>query len=197
MRLVPWLLILLRLGLAPVLVGAAEGGLVRDAGVLLVYLVAFASDYFDGAIARRCGVATRRLREADSTADAVFHVALGWVTWRLHPDELRAHALALDVFAATLLAWYVLDAFRWRRAAGFHAYSAKLFSVALGVWVVALYGGFTTGALLPLALALGVVSNLEGLAISLTLAHPETDVPTLVHARRRRAAGAALSGRAE
>lgn len=72
LRHVPWGLVVLRGGVALALaVGLAAGGL-TDGRVMGLFVIAFLSDYFDGVVARACGVATRRLRQADSTVDTAF-----------------------------------------------------------------------------------------------------------------------------
>jgi CDP-diacylglycerol--glycerol-3-phosphate 3-phosphatidyltransferase len=111
--------------------GLALGGL-TDRRVLALFVIAFVSDYFDGVIARACGVATRRLRQADSLVDTLFYLMLAAVTYRLHPEVIRRHALPIELCLGTLGAWVLLDLVRWRAAAGFHAFSAKLFAAALG-----------------------------------------------------------------
>jgi phosphatidylglycerophosphate synthase len=195
LRRVPWSLVILRAGAALALaVGLLAGGL-SDGRVLALFVVAFVSDYFDGVIARACGVATRRLRQADSVVDTVFYLVLAAATYRLHPEVVRRHATALATCAGTLAVWAVLDLLRWRAAAGFHAWSAKLFAAALGVWAVLLYGFGVDGPWLVVACAAGTLSHLEGMAISSTLRQHAADVPSLVHAlrlRRQPAAAAAV-----
>jgi len=63
--------------LAPVLVWLVYAG---ATGVVFagVVLVAFVSDYFDGVIARRLGVASAELRHFDSRADLVFYATAAW-----------------------------------------------------------------------------------------------------------------------
>ncbi len=186
MRSVPWFLVAARgaAGLA-LAAGLVAGGL-TDRRVLSLFAIAFLTDYFDGVIARAQGVATRRLRQADSLVDTLFYLVLAAVTQRLHGDVLRRHVTALAVCLGTLAAWTVLDLVRWRAAAGFHSWSAKLFAAALGVWAVALYGFGADGPWLVLACAAGTVSHLEGIAISCTLRRHVTDVPTWPHALRLR-----------
>lgn len=183
----PWLLIAARAGATIVLAVALAVGALTDRLVLALFVVAFVSDYFDGVAARALGVVTRALRQADSVVDTIFYLVLAGATWRLHPDVLRHHAAALAVCFATLGAWFVLDLVRWRAAAGFHAWSAKLFAAALGLWAVMLYGFGTDGPWLVVACAAGTISHLEGIAISLVLRHHATDVPTVLHALRKRA----------
>src|SRR6476646_3471414 len=92
-RSVPLGLTVLRLLLAPVLVWMVYAG---APGILFagVILVAFVSDYFDGVIARRLGVATPELRHFDSRADLVFYATAAWAVWMLRPDVARSIAVA-------------------------------------------------------------------------------------------------------
>ena len=127
----PWVLVLLRPVLAAAFVVGLATGTLRDRFVLVACIAAFWADYFDGALARRWNTVTPALRKADSFADTAFYLTLAAVTWKLHRDELSAHATALILCLGSLGAWVALDAVRWRQFAGFHAWSAKLFGVGL------------------------------------------------------------------
>jgi phosphatidylglycerophosphate synthase len=183
---VPWLLIAARAAATLVLAGALAVGALGDRLILWLFVVAFVSDYFDGVIARALKVVTRRLRQADSLVDTVFYLVLAGATWALHPEALRRHATALGVCLGTLGAWYLLDLIRWRAAAGFHSWSAKLFAAALGIWAVVQYGFGGGGPWLVVACVVGTLSHLEGIAISLVLRRHVADVPTVLHALRLR-----------
>jgi phosphatidylglycerophosphate synthase len=187
-RHVPWALVILRLLAAVTLAAGLVGNGLHDRQVVILFAVAFVTDYFDGVIARACGVATRRLRQADSLVDTIFYLVLAAVTCRLHPDVIRRHGTAVAICIGTLGAWYVLDVVRWHAAAGFHAWSAKVFAAALGIWAVLLYGFGIDGPFLVMACAAGTLSHLEGLAISLVLHRHAADVPSLAHAFRLRRA---------
>ncbi len=184
----PWALVILRVLAAATLVAGLVGGGLRDWQVVTLFAVAFVTDYFDGVIARACGVATHRLRQADSLVDTFFYLVLAAVTWRLHPEVIHRHGTAVAICIGTLGAWYVLDVLRWHAAAGFHAWSAKVFAAALGVWAVLLYGFGVDGPFLVMACAAGTLSHIEGLAISLVLHRHAADVPSVAHAFRLRRA---------
>jgi CDP-diacylglycerol--glycerol-3-phosphate 3-phosphatidyltransferase len=154
-----------------------------DHSLLWLYLVAFVTDYFDGVIARRLGTAIPLLRKTDSTADTFFHLALVWAILQHHPAVFNESKAALAAFLVTAVSWYALDAFRWCRVAGFHAYSAKFFSTCLLIWIVLLLSGVRAGALLQGVLIVGTLSNLECIGISLLLRTDRSDVATVLHAR--------------
>jgi CDP-diacylglycerol--glycerol-3-phosphate 3-phosphatidyltransferase len=186
MRYVPWTLVAIRAAAAVALGAGLVAGRLTDGRVLALFAIAFLTDYFDGVIARACGVATPRLRQADSMVDTAFYLVMAVVTYRLHAEVVDRHATALAICLGTLAVWAVLDLVRWRAVAGFHAWSAKLFAAALGIWAVALYGFRSDGPWLVAACAAGTVSHVEGIAISFTLRQHLTDVPTWRHALRLR-----------
>jgi len=186
---VPWLLVAARAAATLVLAGALAARTLSDTLVLWLFVIAFVSDYFDGVVARALGVVTHRLRQADSLVDTAFYLVLAGATWTLHPEVLRRHSTALAVCLGTLGAWYLLDLIRWRAAAGFHSWSAKLFALALGIWAVKQYGLGGGGPWLVVACAVGTLSHVEGIAISLVLRRHVADVPTVLHALRLRDRG--------
>lgn len=192
----PWLLVAARAVAAVVLGFALAAGALSNRLVLALVTVAFVSDYLDGAVARALGVVTRALRQADSAVDTIFYLVLAGATWSLHPDALRRHAWALAICMGTLGSWYLVDLVRWRAVAGFHAWSAKLFAAALGVWALMLYGFGVDGPWMVVACAAGTLSHVEGVATSLVLRQHATDVPTVFHALRLRARPVPWSPRA-
>ena len=74
-RSIPMGLTVLRLLLAPVLVCLVYANAPGIAFAAVIF-VAFVSDYFDGVVARRIGVASAELRHFDSRADMVFYLSL-------------------------------------------------------------------------------------------------------------------------
>jgi CDP-diacylglycerol--glycerol-3-phosphate 3-phosphatidyltransferase len=185
----PWLLVAARGAATLVLAVALAARALSDGLVLWLFVVAFVSDYFDGVVARALKVVTWRLRQADSLVDTVFYLVLAAATWTLHPDVIRSHPVALGVLLGTLALWYLLDLIRWRAAAGFHSWSAKMFATSLGLWAIAQFGFGRGGPWMVVACVAGTLSHVEGIAISLTLRRHVADVPTFLHALRLRDSG--------
>jgi CDP-diacylglycerol--glycerol-3-phosphate 3-phosphatidyltransferase len=175
--LIPWMLLSVRVVFAPILIQPFWR--ISDHLALGIYLLAFVTDYLDGMVARAFGTATPALRKADSAADTLFHLALFWFICRHHPDEIRRDWTAIAMYLLSAAVWYTLDAIRWHRLAGFHAYSAKLFSVLLLLWIVQLLRGGKTGPLLAIALVTGTLSNIECAVISLRLDKDQSDVSSI------------------
>lgn len=180
---VPLALTALRALLAPVVVALALAWPAPWAfGVCLV--AAFVSDVFDGIVARRLGVATPSLRRLDSVADTIFYVAALFAAWHLHAAVIREHAFALLLLLLLEAVRYVFELRKFGKEASYHMWSSKLWGVALFAGFFALLVFGEARVAVPAAIWIGIVADVEGLAISATLREWRTDVPTIWHARR-------------
>ena len=182
---IPLLLTLLRALLAPVVVLLAIHA-PHPAAFGFCLTLAFFSDIFDGIIARRLQVATPALRRLDSSVDTLFYAAVTFAAWNLYPDAIREHFPALLVLLTLELGRYAFDFAKFGREASYHMWSSKLWGISLFAAFFALLAMRQTGAWLAAPIYLGILADLEGLAISCVLRKWESDVPSLVHALRSR-----------
>lgn len=151
-------------------------------------IAAFLSDIFDGIIARRLNVATPTLRRMDSIADSLFYAAATFAAWYLHPAAIGEYIVPLLALGALELARYIFDFAKFRREASYHMWSSKLWGIALFVGFFTLLALGQSGLPVSIALYAGIIADVEGLAISIVLREWKSDVPTIVHALRLRAA---------
>lgn len=186
-RQIPALLVGLRFLLGPLLFLLAMR---RQSGVWLAVGISagFLSDVFDGIIARRLGVATERLRVADSWTDAAFYSWIAVGVWLTRPEVIRRFARPLTaLFALQLFSW-TIDLLKYRRIATFHAYTAKAWGVSLFAAALALFLLADPGPFVWLTVVVGLIGNLEGIAMKLVLPTWQHDVPSVWHALRLRRA---------
>ncbi len=174
-RWIPWSLVVSRVLLAPVAVMIAASGLPRWTWLLVSALVAL-SDLYDGKLARRWGTVTPGLRQADSIADTIYALAVGVSFYIAEPAIWATHAWAIWLVIALEAARYPLDWVRFGRGASYHAQSARLFGASLIPATFLIMGFGYAGPFLWVALAIGVVSEVEGIAISLVLPRWTHDV---------------------
>ena len=192
-RAIPYLLIALRvaaglliLALA-LLVGQPARGLC--AALLAVGVL---SDIFDGAVARRLGCVTDRLRTFDSRADVVFWLCATAAVLVLHPRLASVLWPPVLVLGAMELTAHAVSFARFRKEASPHHLLSKLFGLALWALLTQLLIRGTGGVVLPVAFAMGVASQLEALAIMLILPAWRCDIRGVGEALAlRRAARAA------
>jgi CDP-diacylglycerol--glycerol-3-phosphate 3-phosphatidyltransferase len=147
-----------------------------------VVLVAFASDYFDGVIARRLGVATPALRHFDSRADLVFYATAAWTVWMRRPDVARSVAIPALVVIGLDVLRYIFDFAKFGRDVAYHAWSSKAWGLSLALALILLLGFGITRPFVPIAVWLGIAAQVEGLSISMILTRWTTDVPTVFRA---------------
>jgi len=186
MNRVPLLLILIRALLGVVLLLAAllyPSKLIFGAGLL----VAFLSDIFDGILARRLNIATANLRRLDSLADTLFYVSATLAAWLLYPNVLREHIGALVLLLMLELTRYVFDYAKFGREASYHMWSSKGWGVFLFLGFFSLLALGQDGVLVALPIYVGIIADIEGLAISVVLRNWRPDVPSIIHALRYRA----------
>lgn len=185
LRHLPLALTALRALLAPVMVLLAIAWPSRAAfGVCLV--AAFLSDVFDGILARRLGIATPTLRRLDSIADSLFYVAALFAAWQLQPEALLEHRAALLLLVLLEISRYAFDLHKFGREASYHMWSSKLWGLALFAGFFSLLALGRSGWPVSAAVWLGIIADLEGLAISVVLTRWVNDVPSIVHAYRLR-----------
>jgi phosphatidylglycerophosphate synthase len=184
----PAALILFRLALAPTVILLAAYQF--SSAIALCIAIEVLTDIFDGIIARRLNVETERLRRADSFVDTVFFVSVAVATWMMFPGLLSRYLGLLAVLIALEAGRYVYDWLKFHRAASYHMYSAKAWGLVLGAATVALFGFGYVGWLLPLAIAVGILSDIEGLLISFLLTAQKPDVHTVFAALELRRSGA-------
>lgn len=179
-------LTLLRLALAPVVLLLLRAG-APSAVFAAILVVGFLSDVFDGVVARRHGVATAALRRLDSSVDTVFYLAISYAVYRLHPAPLLALrwpvAIVLGGEALNYAAAYAV----FRREASYHAWSAKVWGGLLFSSLLLLLAR-GNAIMLPVALAAGIVAQLDTFAITLSLPGWQPDVRSVGHALRIRRA---------
>lgn len=174
-------LTVLRLLLAPVLVWLVHAN-APGLAFASVILVAFLSDYFDGLIARRIGVASAELRHFDSRADLVFYATAAWVVWQLRPDVVRAVAIPGLIVIGLDVVRHVFDFLKFGKDAAYHAWSAKAWGVSLALALVLLTGFGIVQPFVWIAVVLGLIAQVEGLLMSVVLTTWTHDVPTLTRA---------------
>lgn len=185
MRMLPVFLVILRFCLGPMVFWMAHQGLPRP-WVFAAVAVASLSDLFDGIIARRLAVATERLRVADSWVDTWYYAWIAVTVWQLHPDVVWAYRFPLlSVLGMQLLCW-AIDLLKYRRFATYHAYTAKAWGFALFFATAALLAFDQVGPTLWLAVVMGWVSLIEGIAITLVLPNRTHEVLSVWHALRLR-----------
>jgi CDP-diacylglycerol--glycerol-3-phosphate 3-phosphatidyltransferase len=158
----------------------------RFPGPLLagILLAAFVSDVFDGVVARRLGIATPGLRQADTLVDTGFYAAAAVALWVAVPAAFDAAGLPLALIIAIHVSRTTFELTKYGRIASYHMWSSKALGVLL---VTAMTTVFLTGrpsVLVLVALWFAVANELEGFFASAILPTWTADVPSAMRAYR-------------
>ena len=179
---IPLSLTLTRLGLGPVAILLAFADAPRGcfSGILIAGLF---TDYFDGVIARRLGVARPWLRRLDSAVDVAFYLSIAAAAYLLERQTTLAAVFPLSLLIAAEFAIAGVSLVRFHSLPATHCHSAKLYGIILfirstgiltfswGPWALWLSAGF------------GWVANLECLGLLVQAKESPIDIPGLWHFR--------------
>lgn len=177
---IPGILVGVRFAIAPLLLLDAldhNTGL----GFIIGYIIAVLSDIFDGILARRLGVSTAQLRQADSWADISLYLCIAISVWLVHPNVILDFKIPLLLAIAAQLTLFAISLIKFRKFPSFHTYSAKTWGLTLLVATVTLFG-FGYNQPLWLAIAFCLINSLEEIVMTLILPEWQCDVLSIFHA---------------
>jgi CDP-diacylglycerol--glycerol-3-phosphate 3-phosphatidyltransferase len=177
---------LLRLGLAPVLLGLAWFQF--RTVYFWTLLFALSTDAADGYIARRSGQACSQGAQLDSRADLAIILSVPVGIWLLFPEFVRRHEGLVIALVGLHLCTYALGLVKWRRLPSYHTWGTKVAAVLLAGTVLLLFWVDQIEWLLYPAVLVAVLSYVDEILITFTLRRWESDVPTWWHARSRASA---------
>ncbi len=164
----PWLLIYLRIFLTVFVVLFGYWGKTGPVYIVLM-LVAAATDFYDGVLARKFKVETASLRQWDSIADTIFFMGVFAGMWLAFPAVIITYWWGISAIIGLEVVRYCYDFIKFRRGASYHAYSAKVFGVSLLVATLSIMVFGVAWPFLPISLIIGILSELEGLIMSVIL----------------------------
>lgn len=175
---IPWLMAATRAALGPVLI---LGERARWNGIAPAALIvtALLSDIFDGVLARRWKCDTAAVRTFDSMADIVFYIGCAIALWMRHPAVVHTLAAPIAAVLGLELLGLAFSLIKFGKLPSYHSWLAKIWGLVLASALVAAFVTKHPTGWLVTALALGTLSNLEGLTMSLILPEWQHDVKTL------------------
>ena len=145
------------------------------------YSLAIVSDIFDGIIARRQGVSTPKLPQADSWADICLFLVIAVSTWLVHPEVILAFRVPLLIALLAQLSLFGLSLAKFQKMPSFHTYTAKAWGLALLTATISLFGFGVAGPLWG-AIVLCLLNTTEEILMALMLDEWHCDVLSIFHA---------------
>jgi phosphatidylglycerophosphate synthase len=184
-RHIPWVMAAVRAALGPVLIA---GTACSWNGVTLASIVvaALVSDIYDGVLARRWRCDTAGVRLFDSMADTVFYLCTAVALWIGQPQLWRSYGSLLVALMTLETVRFAFDFAKFGKPASYHSYLAKAWGLVMAIAVVGVFALHRPNVLVPAALVLGILCDMEGLAMSWVMPVWRKDIKTLRAAWRLR-----------
>jgi len=171
----PWALLFFRMLAGPAVFLLVAGD--APAWTIAALIVAaFLSDWCDGVLARWARTVTRRLRQWDGVADAVFYLFVLAAAWQHRwPVLARLLPIVVPLFLAELLV-HAISLVRFGGPSSTHAWSCKAWAVLLVFAAIELLALGQAGYGCWLGLAWGLLAETEVVLILLWARRPPIDV---------------------
>lgn len=183
-RRIPFALTTFRLLLGPLILICALAGAPRLL-YLPILILSTLSDIFDGILARRFHVATPFLRRYDSVTDVVYHLFVLAVVWILCKPVLIKTYWAILVLLISEIACIVVCAVRFGKYPATHSYLSKAFGLCLLGGLIGLLVFQASGWVIIAMVVVGLITNIEIIAIHFITDYPPVDVHTILALRKR------------
>lgn len=180
---IPYMLILFRLLLAPVILslGFYWGSESRFLILILMYL-GLISDIFDGIIARKQGLSTEKMRRLDSQTDLIFWIAVAISCYLIYPEAISDKIYGVVLLIVMEAVCYITSIIKFGKETCTHAFASKMWGLTLLAAFTSLlafgYGGWS----LNVTIIVGLISHIDVLLIILLLPKWTHDIPSFYHA---------------
>ncbi|PJJ67875.1 CDP-alcohol phosphatidyltransferase family protein [Chryseobacterium geocarposphaerae] len=183
MKTIPYILIIIRFLLAPIILFLAyfQG---IESRFLLLSLMYFGllTDIFDGIIARKIGASSEKLRRLDSQTDLVFWLSLGFAAYFLNLELIKSEWEGILLILLMEALCYVVSILKFGKETCTHAFLSKMWGISLLIAFTYLIGFQQAGWAFYLTVILGFISHIDVIMIILFLPKWQYDVPSSYHA---------------
>lgn len=140
------------------------------------------TDIFDGIIARKLKVSTRKLRRMDSSVDQVFWICCLIASYLICPEFFKVHSIKLLIILIVEGLTYVISYLRFRKEVATHAILSKFWTLTIMAAIIQVVVSCNSSLLFNVCFYLGIVSRLEIIGILLIIREWTNDVPSIYHA---------------
>ena len=152
---------------------------------LAVFLVAALTDWLDGVLARTLHQRTNFGARLDSVADVALYGALIVSLIWMRPSVMEAEWTWIVAAMISYSLHVALGLIRFRALPSYHLITAKAcWAFVLAALAIVLADG--PGWVIRIASGAVVLTNIEGMAVTFLVGHPQTNIPTIFHAARIR-----------
>src|SRR5690606_27943241 len=180
MKKIPFILILSRIFIA-LLIAFITLLKVKNIEYWIVFLISIGllTDVFDGIIARKLNVATKKLRIWDSNADQLFWIISIVCIFYLNFTFLKENYIPISFVIFLELLCYMISFFKFKKTIATHSILAKFWTISLLIFLIDLTLNNSSNISFWTCIVIGIISRIEILLIILFLKKWTTDVPSI------------------
>ncbi len=183
MKNVPYLLILSRLFLGPIMIYLTYESIMHLRIILVILIfIGLLTDIFDGIIARKYTISTEKMRRMDSQTDLIFWLCVGWCSWLLNPEIITANKYAIGLIFVMEALTYLFSIVKFGKETCTHALLSKIWGITLLVAFVSIIGFGYGGISLVICILFGIIGHIDVYLIIYFLPKWTHDVPSSYHA---------------
>jgi CDP-diacylglycerol---glycerol-3-phosphate 3-phosphatidyltransferase len=179
---IPISLVIIRLliGIVIAFISVFMGGGFKSTLVILV-IIGFVADIFDGIIARYIGVSTPGLRVWDTNVDRIFWLLVLMSCYYLHKEYIISKIALISSVLSFELLIYLVSIFRFGKTPSPHNLLTKLWGIMIAVSLTEIL--FTgTSSTFNVMMVIGFISRTDTLLIYCILKKWDHDIPSFFHA---------------
>jgi CDP-diacylglycerol--glycerol-3-phosphate 3-phosphatidyltransferase len=180
---IPYLLILFRFLLAPIIITISL--LIGEKGTYLILLLMFLgllSDIFDGIIARKKNISTEKMRRLDSQTDLIFWLSVSMSCYLIYPNLIKENLTGVIAILIMEVLCYLISLIKFGKENCTHAFVSKIWGITLLATFTSLLGFGYGGWILFTCVVIGLISQLDVILIILILPKWAHDIPSFYHA---------------
>jgi len=180
MKNIPFLLIYSRIVVA-ILIGVVTFLKIEEKEFIIITLltIGFLTDVFDGVIARKLGVSSKKLRIWDSNVDQFFWLVTIASIFYINFLFIKDHYLGIILVLFLEVMAYVVSYIKFKKTIATHSLLAKLWTITLLLFLVDLTINSNSNVTFWICLILGIISRIEIIAIIMQLNKWATDIPSI------------------
>ena len=184
---IPTLLVYSRLvlGMIILLIAILFGSEMKEI-ILVLLVIGFLTDVFDGIIARKYKIDSDELRRLDSKIDRIFWSLVLVSCYLMYPEFIKSTLPKIALIFGLELIAVLISYLRFKKYPAPHNYLSKLWGcfVLVSIFEIILSG--SSNLLFNLMILFGVLSRIDGILIYSILENWERDIISFYHAFRNK-----------
>ena len=150
--------------------------------ILVLMVIGFLTDVFDGVIARKYKIDSDELRRLDSKIDRIFWVLVVLSCYMMYPDFIKSTLPKIALIFGLELIAVLISYLRFKKYPAPNNYLSKLWGIFVLVSIFEIILSGSSNLLFNLMILIGILSRIDSILIYSILENWERDIISFYHA---------------